>query len=203
MFILSGPVELFCLDCFMARDTWLGVMFIVGLGSFLIFLSIDLLIGLVEYGTVFINCLLNELAFSVLEMDGLLLNLMDRFGSVRVDLLESCFMVDHRVWVLCLCDHALLHFSCQREDLCLYVSVVMVWFMFGRLGLFGSELLRALRWEIRSRMCSGMMFFIVFMQPLGTKSLSAFRRSLVNSALVTWVFSELGRVCILSSMYLV
>ena len=65
MFMSSGPVELLFLACFMANFTSVSVTIMYVEGSFLVCLSIFLLIRFVLWLMVCVNCLLKSIAFSL------------------------------------------------------------------------------------------------------------------------------------------
>lgn len=79
MLMLSGPVELLFLASFMAVCVCVSVMLIGVVGSFLVVLSVVLLVWVVSCFTVFVNCLLKSLAFCLCVMAVVLLKVMVLF----------------------------------------------------------------------------------------------------------------------------
>ena len=73
MFMLSGPVELLFLDCFMALAVCVMSMCMGVDGRLRVCLSIFLLFACVLCCMLFVNCLLNSVVFSLFVMAVVLL----------------------------------------------------------------------------------------------------------------------------------
>ena len=102
MLTLSGPVELLFLLCFIAAWTCVVVSVMLVVCSLSVFVSLYLLVLCVLCLTVLVNCVLNEFAICVGEVNVFSLKVMVLFLGCVGFLLASPCIVFQRVCVLCL-----------------------------------------------------------------------------------------------------
>ena len=118
MFMLSGPVELFVLDLFMAVFVWSVVIWIGIVCRFFIFLSMILFCLFVLCFMWFVNCLLKFSAFCLSVMAIMLLNVMVVFVGGFCFLLESLEIVFQSLCESCLWLQTSVMCSFQSSCLC-------------------------------------------------------------------------------------
>ena len=101
IFSLSGPCELLFLLCFIASWTCEVVSVILYPCMFCVALSMDLFVLCVACLTVFVNCLVKQLAICLAVYVILLLNVMELLCVDGGALLDRLYIVFHIMCVLC------------------------------------------------------------------------------------------------------
>ena len=134
MFTLAGPCELLFWLCFIASWTWVVVSVMLYPCILCVALSIDLF-GLCVSGlTVFVNCLVKQLAICMGVFAILLLNVLELLCVVGGALLDIPCMVFQGTCVLCLWSQCASKCSFHRFCLCVRMSKVIPSFTSLRVG---------------------------------------------------------------------
>ena len=167
MLMLSGPVELFVFDCLMALAVCVMSMIILVDGSFCVYLSIFLLFLCVLCCMLFVNCLLNRVAFCLFVMAMVLLKVIVVLGLGRGFLFVRFASVFQSLCVLCLWSQSSSRCCFQRSVLCFCICVSISVFRFGSVGSVGFCLLMLFLFVIRFLMFCGSNLCWLCCFPLG------------------------------------
>lgn len=200
MFMLSGPVDLFVLESFIAVCVCCVVMFNSVVGKLCICRLMLRLFLCVVYFVGLVNCRVNEFAMSFLFIVILLLKSMAMLSGVCVFLLSSACIVFHSLWVFVLWSQSCSRCSFQMSVLCFCMLLSISLLRSVSLLSFGSFCLIVFLCVIMSRMCVGSSLCLFCIFPLGMCCLSACSMMLVIVLQSVCMLSVFGVFCMLFSM---